>query len=93
MSEPKSKKPEEGASSSAPSLSPLEAITADLGAEHLKEAQKKGYSGYVWDEDKTEYTATQVGNHDQSGPDKKSGAYGEDEMLRDHFIRGDKLGK
>lgn len=91
MSEPKSKKPEEG--SAAPSLSPLEAITADMGAEHLKEAHKKGYSGYVWDEDKSEYTATVVGNHDQTGPEKKSGAYGEDEMLRDHFIRGDKLGK
>ena len=88
---PKRGKKKDQPSGGPQALSPVEAITADFGREDLKEATEKGYSGYVWEEDKTQYTALAVGDHDQTGPEKSSGAYGEEEMKRDHFVRGDKI--
>lgn len=78
--------------SSAPkTLSQRDALTADLGRGDLKEAQEKGYLGYVWQEDKTEYTASAVSDHDQTGPEKRSGTYDTDRAMEDNFARPDKM--
>lgn len=82
----------ENQKSSAPkTLSQRDALTAELGRDDLKEAQEKGYLGYVWQEDKTEYTATAVNDHDQTGPEKTAGTYDTDRAMEDHFIRPDKM--
>jgi hypothetical protein len=92
MSEEQPKKGRKAESSSNPtSLTLREALTADIGRGDLKEAQEKGYLGYVWVEDNTEFTATNVSEYDQTGPEKRAGVYDEETALNDHYIRGDKL--
>lgn len=76
---------------SGPSLSHRDALTADFGKESLKAATEQGYDGYVWEESKSQYTATEVVNNDQTGPEKTAGTYDTDRALRDHFARADKL--
>jgi hypothetical protein len=71
------------------SLSHRDAITADFGADALKGATEVGYDGYVWEEDKTQYTQKAVVDNDQTGP-LKSVEQNFDPMEA-HFIRGDKL--
>lgn len=75
--------------SQAPSLSHREALTADFGNGRQQEAQKKGYDGYVWQEDKSEYTVAEVVNNDQSGPNKS--VHDDHDFTNDHWIRPDKM--
>lgn len=73
----------------APSLSHRDALSADHGSGRLAEALDKGYDGYVWQEDKSEYHLENVVDNDQSGPLK---TIDEDhDPMEDHFIRPDKL--
>lgn len=71
------------------SLSWKDAATADFGAEQNKEAVKLGYDGYVWEESKAQYTATEVVNNDQSGPLKS--VEEDHDFMNDNFVRPDKL--
>lgn len=70
-------------------LSIKDSLTADMGSEAIREAQARGYDGYVWEESKAQYTATEVVNNDQSGPLKS--VEEDHDFMNDHFIRADKL--
>jgi hypothetical protein len=78
-----------GGESQAPSLSLRDALTADFGSGRQKEAQEKGYDGYVWEESKAQYTVAEVVNNDQSGPLKS--VEDDHDYMEDHYIRSDKL--
>jgi hypothetical protein len=77
------------AQSQAPSISHKDAKFADFGSGRQKEAQERGYDGYVWQEDKNEYTVAEVVNNDQSGPNKT--VHEDHDYMEDDFIRPDKM--
>lgn len=73
----------------APNLSHKDALTASFGNDRTLEAQKVGYDGYVWEEDKAQYSQLEVTKNDQSGPLKT--VEEDHDFMNDHFIRADKL--
>ena len=70
-------------------LSHREALTAEMGNDTLKRARELGYEGYVWQEDKSEYTQMEVTNNDQIGPNKS--VEDDHDFMEDNFIRPDKM--